>query len=150
MVYSKYEMVMRKSRIGESRYEYDIARSRDVFDFCTKILGMQEYPEEHFIVIGISSCGAVVGYAEVSVGDLSSAAAGPREVFRPIIGGMPASCIVCVHNHPSGRSEPSSEDIRTTERLVKAGGILGIPVIDHIIIGDGEYSSLKECGYIAA
>lgn len=148
MVYNRYEMIMRKSKAGEGSYDYNIGRSRDVYEFCTRILGMQEYPEEHFIVIGVNSKGSIVGFSEVSKGDLDSTAASPREVFRPVIGGMPAACIVCAHNHPSGKSTPSSEDVQTTERLIQAGKILGIPIIDHIVIGDGEYCSMKECGFM--
>lgn len=148
MVYNRYEMIMRKNAVRDSRYEYNITGSCDAYDFCRDILHLQEYPEEHFVVLGISACGDIVGFFEVSKGDLGSTTVSPREVFRPVIGGMPASSILCAHNHPSGSETPSSEDIRTTERLMEAGKILGIPVIDHLIIGEGRFTSLRAAGYM--
>ena len=76
---------------------------------------------------------------------LSSAIVHPREVFKAAILNNAAS-IILVHNHPSGDPEPGREDIETTHWLVNAGNILGINVLDHIIIGDGKYISLKELG----
>jgi len=148
MVYSKYEMIMRKNEIRDSRYEYNVTGSCDAYDFCRDVLHLQEYPEEHFIVIGVNARGDVVGFFEVSKGNLESTAASPREVFRPVIGGMPAASILCAHNHPSGSELPSNEDIRTTERLMDAGKILGIPVLDHLIIGDEKFTSLRAAGYM--
>jgi DNA repair protein RadC len=69
----------------------------------------------------------------------------PREVFKAAMLNN-AAAIICIHNHPSGDPEPSRVDIETTHRLVDAGNILGIDVLDHIIIGDGKYISLQELG----
>ncbi|MBR2001260.1 MAG: hypothetical protein IJ994_03020, partial [Firmicutes bacterium] len=78
----------------------------------------------------------------VSVGDLNSSSAAPREVFHNAIR-RSSSAVALVHNHPSGDPEPSQSDILLTTRLVEAGKLLGIRVLDHIIIGDGVYTSLK-------
>ena len=79
----------------------------------------------------------------VSIGNLNSSIVHPREVFAEAIKKSSASMIL-VHNHPSGDTKPSREDINITERLVEAGDIMGIKVLDHIIIGDGSYLSFKE------
>jgi DNA repair protein RadC len=87
----------------------------------------------------------VLAIKTVSVGDLSSSIVHPREVFQDAILASAASIIVA-HNHPSGDPTPSSEDIVVTRRLMEAGSILGIELLDHVIIGDGIYVSLKERG----
>jgi DNA repair protein RadC len=83
----------------------------------------------------------------VSVGDLSSSIVHPREVFKDAIVASAASMIVA-HNHPSGDPTPSKEDVAVTRRLMEAGELLGIDVLDHIVIGDGHFVSLKERGLI--
>jgi DNA repair protein RadC len=71
----------------------------------------------------------------------------PREAFKDAIKESSAS-VIFVHNHPSGDSNPSREDILITERLVNVGDLIGIKVLDHIIVGDGKYTSMREKGYI--
>jgi DNA repair protein RadC len=87
----------------------------------------------------------VICVRTLTVGTLSGSPAHPREVFREAIAQGSASMILC-HNHPSGDPTPSQDDITLTTRLVKVGEIMGIPVVDHIIIGAGRYVSLKEAG----
>lgn len=81
------------------------------------------------------------------IGSLNSSIVHPREVMKTAILSNPASILIC-HNHPSGQPEPSPEDIDVTKRLVEAGKIIGIDVLDHIVIGDGRFISLKEKGYM--
>jgi DNA repair protein RadC len=85
----------------------------------------------------------VISIKDVSTGSLNSSIVHPREVFVEAIKSSSASIIVC-HNHPSGDPTPSQEDINVTKRIYEAGKIIGIDLIDHIIIGDGKYISLKE------
>ena len=87
----------------------------------------------------------IISVETVSVGELTSTLVHPREVFSQAVK-KSAAGIVFVHNHPSGNPEPSEEDIRTTERLEACGKLLGIVVIDHIIIGDGQYCSMQSMG----
>ena len=87
----------------------------------------------------------IISIETVSVGELTSTLVHPREVFSQAVK-RSAAGIVFVHNHPSGNPEPSEEDIKTTERLVACGKLLGIVVIDHIIIGDGQYCSMQSLG----
>jgi DNA repair protein RadC len=104
---------------------------------------MRYYKKEIFKVLLINTKGEIIGTDEISVGDLSNTVIHPREVFLPAIK-RSAAAVVFVHNHPSGDPTPSNDDIKTTNRLVEAGKIIGISVWDHIIIGDGKYVSLKE------
>lgn len=83
----------------------------------------------------------------VSIGTLTSSLVHPREVFKASIMSNSAS-IILAHNHPSGNSTPSEEDLKITTRIKEAGDILGIRLLDHIIIGDNNYESLKEKGVI--
>jgi len=81
------------------------------------------------------------------MGSLNASIVHPREVFRAAIKCSSAS-IICAHNHPSGDPTPSPEDISLTQRLLQAGEIVGIDVLDHLIIGDSSFVSLKEKGHM--
>ncbi len=83
----------------------------------------------------------------ISEGTLTNSLIHPREAFKDAIKESAAS-VIFVHNHPSGDPEPSREDILITERLVNVGDLIGIRVLDHIIVGDGKYMSMREKGYI--
>lgn len=101
--------------------------------------------KEVFKVVMLNTRNHVIKITEVSVGSLSSSLVHPREVFVDAIKCSCASMIL-VHNHPSGDPEPSNDDVETTDRLVKAGEIIGIKVLDHIVIGNGIFVSLKMKG----
>ena len=106
---------------------------------------MRYLKKEVFKVILLNTKNHIIKYLNVSVGSLNASIVHPREVFSEAV---KAGCsgMLLVHNHPSGDPEPSREDIETTRRLVNAGSILGIKVLDHVIIGDGRYVSLREQG----
>jgi len=101
--------------------------------------------KEHFITILLDTRAQVIKYCETSVGSLDASIVHPREVFTEAIAASAASMIL-VHNHPSGDPTPSTEDIGLTKRLVEVGQIIGIEVLDHIIIGDNKYLSMKAKG----
>lgn len=117
----------------------------DVYRFLRKQLEGQD--REHFVVILLSSKNAVIGVETISVGTLNASIVHPREVFKPAVVNS-AAAIILAHNHPSGVATPSQEDIAITKRLKKAGEVLGIDVLDHVIIGGKGYASLKELGVI--
>ncbi len=98
---------------------------------------------EHFRVILLSTRHEIIAIVEVSVGGLASAPVHPREVFKEAIRASAAAVIV-VHNHPSGSPEPSRDDVLITEQLRAAGRLVGIELLDHLIIGDRSYTSLRE------
>lgn len=108
---------------------------------------MRYYKKEHFISLMINAKGEIIEEARISIGDLCSSTTHPREVFVNAIR-RSAGSVVFVHNHPSGDPTPSDVDIQTTRRLMEAGTLLGIPVLDHIIIGDGRYVSMRAKGFI--
>jgi DNA repair protein RadC len=108
---------------------------------------MRYLKQEHFRIILLNVKNEVVKCLKVSIGTLNSSLVHPRDVFSEPIRCKCAS-IILVHNHPSGDPNPSEEDINITKRLIEAGRILGINVLDHIIIGDGKYISFKERGII--
>jgi DNA repair protein RadC len=103
---------------------------------------MRYYKKEVFNVIFFNTKGEIIGMEKMSIGDLSSTVIHPREVFSPAVK-KSAAAVAFVHNHPSGDPAPSREDIETTQKLIQAGRIIGIQVWDHIIIGDGNYISLR-------
>ncbi len=117
----------------------------DVVQIMHDHLDLENCDREHFIVIYLDRKGGTNAICIVSVGGLNSSIVHPREVFKTALLTSSAS-IILVHNHPSGDPAPSIEDKDVTKRLVDAGRIMGIDVLDHIIIGVGKYCSLKEKG----
>jgi DNA repair protein RadC len=106
---------------------------------------MRFLDREHFRVLYLDRKGGIIIDEDVSKGSLHSAIVHPREVFKTAIKRSAAS-IILVHNHPSGDPNPSTEDIEITRRLIEAGNLIGIEVLDHIIIGEHKYCSLKSLG----
>ena len=104
---------------------------------------------EHFVVFMMNQRNEVIGINTVSIGSLTASVVTPREVFKPAILANSAS-IICGHNHPGGDPAPSTEDRTFTDRLVGAGKLLGIPMRDHVIIGDGteRHYSFADAGQI--
>jgi len=98
--------------------------------------------KEHFLVLCLDTRNRLINCKSISVGSLDTSVVHPREVFREAIAASAAS-VIFAHNHPSGDPEPSKEDIELTKRLAKAGEIMGIEVLDHIIVCDRSYLSLK-------
>jgi DNA repair protein RadC len=101
--------------------------------------------KEYFLTISLDTRGQMIKISEVSVGSLDTSIVHPREVFKEAITASAAS-VILVHNHPSGDTQPSEDDIKLTKRLCEAGEIMGIEVLDHIIIGDNKHLSLKREG----
>ena len=103
--------------------------------------------KEHFLVVLLNSKNKVLEIEQISEGSLNSSVVHPREVFAPAVLHH-AAAILTAHNHPSGDPTPSKEDKDLTNTLVQAGKYMGIPVLDHIIIGDAKYFSFKEHSYL--
>ena len=108
---------------------------------------LQDEPSEVFAILCLTTKLRVIAYHEVSRGTLNAVLAEPREVFRAAILANGAF-VVLAHCHPSGEPSPSPDDIAVTKRLVAAGEVLGIPVLDHLIIGDRRYFSFKDAGHL--
>jgi len=112
-------------------------------DAATLCAGMRALDREHFRAILLNTRHEVLGIADVSIGGLASAPVHPREVFKEAIR-RSAAAVIVVHNHPSGHPEASRDDVLITEQLRAAGRLVGIEVLDHIIIGDRTFASLRE------
>jgi DNA repair protein RadC len=112
------------------------------------LMGRLRYEtHECFVVLLLNTKNRVIRGQRIAEGSLSSAVVHPREVYAPAVTAHAASILVA-HNHPSGDPYPSAEDRNLTLALTKAGDVLGIPLMDHIIIGDGRYYSFKEHGAV--
>lgn len=107
---------------------------------------IHENPEEYMYMICMNTKNRIIGVFEISHGNVNSSIVGTREIFQKALLANAVS-IILMHNHPSGDPKPSREDIEVTKRIVEAGKIIGIQVLDHIIVGD-QYISLKEKGYL--
>jgi len=106
---------------------------------------LQGEKREHFLVMLLDTRNKLIKEAEISIGCLDTNIVHPREVYKEAITASAAS-VIFAHNHPSGDCTPSTDDIELTKRLVKSGEIVGIDVLDHIIVSDINYISLKEKG----
>jgi DNA repair protein RadC len=122
-----------------------IRKAQDVFELLKA--GFQDLDREHFQVLHLNVKNQVLKIETTAIGLLSSAPAHPREVFKAAVKTNSASLILA-HNHPSGDPWPSRDDLALTGRLRKAGEIIGIPIVDHVIFGDNCYLSLKEHGHL--
>ncbi len=108
---------------------------------------MRYYQKEYFRIVLLNTKNQIISVEDVSVGSLNASIVHPREIFNHPVKKSAAS-ILLVHNHPSGDPTPSQEDLDVTKRLIEAGDILGISVLDHVIVGDGRYISFKEEGLL--
>lgn len=125
---------------------YTIRSPEDAKEIAQAQIGDED--REVFLVMMLNTKNQVIGLHRAHVGSLNASIVHPREVMKPAILNNAASIIVS-HQHPSGNPSPSPEDIEVTKRLVEAGQILGIEVLDHVIVSyTGQYVSLKEKGYM--
>ncbi len=135
--------------VGDVRWRRPIKSPEDVTN-AVRDMAMEEmrnYDREHFRVMYLDRKGGLMSMEDISVGGLHSSIVHPREVFKTAIKKSAAS-IILVHNHPSGDPAPSHEDIEVSRRLIEAGKIMGIEILDHVIIGENTYCSLKAKGII--
>ena len=140
---SKAMQILAMSELGK-RYNNSkkpikkISSAKDVFNYFHEKLKNEK--QEHFYVLILNSQNHIIKEELISKGVLDSAIIHPREVFKPAIKHS-ASKIILAHNHPSGNPNPSNEDLEITKKLIEAGKLIDIKIIDHVIIGDGEWWS---------
>ena len=118
-----------------------IRDAEDVFHYLRP--RMRGLMQEVFIAIALDARNAIISHVEIARGSLTGVDVHPREVFRPLIRHGAAGAVVA-HNHPSGDPKPSPHDFALTRRLRRAGVLVGIPVLDHIVVGAQGYSSIAE------
>ena len=104
---------------------------------------LKHYDTEHFIGFHLDCKMQVIGYQIISPGTLTASLVHPREVFKAALLGN-SNALIVAHNHPAGSLTPSPEDIETTETLIKAGKLLGVQILDHIIVSSNGMQSLRE------
>ena len=131
------ELTKRKYRGRKPR---EIRGPDDVVAFLGRKLRREK--REHFLVLLLNARHEVAGKDTISIGSLNASIVHPREVFKPAVLASAAS-IILVHNHPSGDPEPSEEDLAITKRLVEAGELLGIGVLDHVIVAERGIVSFR-------
>lgn len=121
----------------------DVSSPNAVYEFIAP--QMRYLTTERFVVIPLNAKNHILDVCVVSEGTLTASLVHPREIFKPAIR-RSAHGIILAHNHPSGDPTPSREDKEVTQRLIGAGKLLGIEVLDHIVVGDGRYTSFRERG----
>lgn len=130
-------------------YELDskqIQSPETAYNIINEVMEFETLTKEHFVIATLNSKNNVMGIHVIHIGSLNASIVHPREVYQQAILNNAAS-IVCYHNHPSGDPSPSNEDKLVTKKLVEAGKILGIELMDHIVVGsNGRFVSLKEKG----
>lgn len=137
--------ISKRFKSFQSGEQYKISQPKDAAELLME--NMRNLKQEHLKVIMLNTKNVVISVKDVSVGSLNSSIVHPREVFCEAVKKSSASIIIS-HNHPSGDPLPSSEDITLTHRIKECGKLLGIDLLDHIIIGNGVYVSLKEKGIL--
>ncbi len=137
-----FELAQRRDLEGD-RIDVDIKDPQAVVKVVRA--GIKDKAKEHFKLVLLNTRNKVIGVSTISVGTLNASLVHPREVFREAVVRSAAS-VILAHNHPSDDLEPSEEDLKITRRLVEAGRIMGIEVLDHIIITRRDFVSLKGKG----
>ena len=130
--------------IGDSKKRVVIRSSDDIANYMMPRLRYCD--REHFYAILLNTKNHIIASPLISIGTLSESLVHPRELFKEAVNHS-ASSIILVHNHPSGDPSPSREDIMMTRRIIEGGRLLDIQILDHVIIGDNTYISLREQGY---
>ena len=148
---AKAVQLLAAAEIGKRMYRkhsegrYTIRSPEDAAAYL--MTDMSSLTQEHFVVLFLNVKNEIIHKETIFIGSLNSSIVHPREIYREAVKRSAAS-IICAHNHPSGNPSPSPEDIDVTKRLLEAGSLMGIELLDHVIIGDHQFISLKEKGYM--
>ena len=127
-------------RLLQNKQAAILLSPKDVWD---QLKDIRDNKKEHFVVFFLDTRNQEIKREIISIGSLNASLVHPREVFEPAIR-YSAAQIIVAHNHPSGNTDPSEEDLVITKRLVEAGKIMGIEIVDHIIVTNSDYLSFKE------
>jgi len=139
LILAAQELVKRTLAVKEDT----LPSIRSINDIIAQAVYLREKQREHFLVLYLNGRGEMIFKKPMFVGTLNANLVHPREIFAVALRQNAAS-VIFVHNHPSGNPEPSASDITINKRLVEAGKIMGIPVIDHIILTKTKYFSFKQ------
>jgi DNA repair protein RadC len=140
-----YELKIRRIQVSEAIEPYGtkITEPGHVADIARSLIG--DAAEEHFFAFMLDIRNRIVGFSEVARGSIDACSVDARSVFRTAVITGASSLAIC-HNHPSGKPAPSTQDIALTKRLVDCGQLLGLPIIDHVIVTDGDTFSFAADG----
>ncbi|MCZ2258072.1 RadC family protein [Sporosarcina sp. G11-34] len=144
-VHSGMLLAKKVRNVGKNETRYTIRSPEDAASYM--MAEMTSLTQEHFVVLYLNVKNEVLHKKTIFIGSLNSSIVHPREVYKEAVKHSAAS-IICVHNHPSGQPNPSTEDIEVTKRLAEAGSMMGVELLDHVIIGNHQFISLKEKGYM--
>lgn len=132
-----------------------VSSPENVVDIAVNVLNLHQKTQEHLVMLALNTKNIVIGMHTVHIGSTNMSIVHPKDIFQRAILNN-AAAIMILHNHPSGNPTPSNEDIDVTKTLVDAGNLLGIPVLDHIIVGEhdtdidiNDYISLRERHYVS-
>lgn len=141
---------LHNSLIKESASNYPVEKftsPETITKMLCAVFQMDKKAEEYLYLLSLNTKGKLLGVFEVSHGTVNVSLVNPREIFiRALLTG--ASNIILAHNHPSGDITPSKDDLSTTKRIEECGKIMGVPLLDHLIIGNNSFYSMKQCGII--
>ena len=143
---NKRVVLEKEVSVNRPDLSYKITSPGDAVIIGREFMRIHEKPEEYMYMICMNTKNNVIGVFEISHGTVNASLVTPREVYQKALLAN-ATSIIVMHNHPSGDSGASREDIEVTRRLADAGKVVGVELLDHIIIGD-NYSSLKEAGHL--
>jgi DNA repair protein RadC len=143
LIRAAFELSKRAFAVGEDLLP-TISTPKDVANEVTNI---RRNKKENFVVLYLNARNQVIYKETISIGTLNASVVHPREVFQPAVTKSAAS-IILAHNHPSGDTKPSDDDIELTKRIAKAGEIMGIEVLDHVIVSEKGHLSMKDKGLI--
>ena len=141
---AKYKIELVKENSGNYDLENNGALTHPsmVASALNKIFNLENQTDEHFVMLCLNTKNKIIGAFEICIGTIDTSLVNIRGIIQRALL-CNASRIMIAHNHPSGNSEPSREDKKTTENIRKACDLIGIPLLDHIIIGENEYFSFK-------
>ena len=145
--FQHYRLQLVREGTAEAPTAADLSQVLDSPAVVSQLLSplLDGLDREHFVVLALDARNRPIGAHTVSVGSLSAAIVHPREVFKFAILAN-AAAVILAHNHPSGDCAPSTDDVELTKRLVGAGELLGIAVLDHVVVAEGGFISLREAG----
>lgn len=146
-VFRQYSLKLVKEKAAEYDAPKYVKTSEDVVRVCKEVLGLHEKAEESLVCLDLNTKSAVIAIRVVSVGTINSSLVHPREVFKGALMSN-ANSIIIAHNHPSGETEPSVSDHIVTKELLKAGDLLQVKLLDHLIIGQDSYYSYLDSGVL--
>ena len=146
-VFRQYSLKLVKEKAAEYDAPKVIKSSADVDRVCREVLGLHEEAEENLVCFDLNTKNAIIAIRVVSVGTLNASLVHPREVFKGALMSN-ANSVIIAHNHPSGDNTPSLADNLVTKQIWKAGDLLQVNLVDHVVIGHDGYYSFLDSGVL--